>query len=118
MGICPNAYYNYLKHKKAAYHAGKTEICDEIKSIYHEFGGILGHRSMRIFLLRKGIILSKTTVFKYMNKELRLLCICRRRRPGYKKGQAHKIFPNLLNQHFEVSEKNKGNYSVAPALLK
>ena len=107
MGICPNAYYNYLKNKKAACHAVKVEICDEIKSIYHEFGGILGHRSMRIFLLRKGIILSKTTVFKYMNKELRLLCICRRRRPGYKKGQAHKIFPNLLNQHFEVSEKNK-----------
>lgn len=107
MRIHPNAYYNYLKQKKAAYHAGKAEICDEIKSIYHEFGGILGHRSMRIFLLRKGIILSKTTVFKYMNKELGLLCICRRRRPGYKKGQAHKIFPNLLNQHFEVSEKNK-----------
>ena len=107
MGILPNAYYNYLKHKKAEDLARKEEICREIKSIYHDFGGILGHRSMRIFLLRKGIILSKTTVFKYMNKELRLLCICRRRRPGYKKGQAHKIFPNLLNQHFKVTEKNK-----------
>ena len=107
MGICPNAYYNYLKRQKAVYIASKADICREIESIYHETGGILGHRSMRIFLLRKGIILSKTTVFKYMNKELRLLCICRRRRPGYKKGQAHKIFPNLLNQHFEVTEKNK-----------
>jgi transposase InsO family protein len=62
---------------------------------------------MRIFLARKGIILSKTTVFKYMNQTLRLLCICRRRRPGYKKGHAHKIFPNLLNQHFEVAGKNR-----------
>lgn len=106
-GISSNAFYNYLKQKKAAYHARKAEICREIKSIYHETGGILGHRSMRIFLLRKGIFLSKITVFRYMNKELRFLCICRRRRPGYKKGQAHKIFPNLLNQHFEVTEKNR-----------
>jgi len=107
MGICPNAYYNYLKHKKADYHAHKAAICREIKYIYHEFGGILGHQSIRIFLLRKGVILSKTTVFKYMNKELRLLCICRRWRPGYKEGHAHKIFPNLLNRHFEVAERNK-----------
>lgn len=107
MGIWPNAYYNYLKQKKAAYHARKTEIYREIKRIYHETGGIMGHRNMKIFLARKGIILSKTTVFKYMNKELLLLCTCRRRHPGYKKGHAHRIFPNLLNQHFEVTDKNK-----------
>jgi putative transposase len=107
MGICPNAYYNYLKDRKSEYRARKAAICREIEGIYHETGGILGHRSMRIFLSRKGIFLSKTTVFKYMNKELRLLCICRRRCPGYKKGHEHKILPNLLNQHFEVIEKNK-----------
>ncbi|NLH00561.1 MAG: hypothetical protein GX488_01450 [Clostridiales bacterium] len=81
MGIRPSAYYNYLKHKKADYHA------------------------------RKGVFLSKTTVFKYMNKELRLLCICRRRCPGYKKGQVHKIFPSLLNQHFEAAGKNRVWYT-------
>lgn len=107
MRIHPNAYYNYLKHKKADHYARKAAICRGIKDIYHEFGGILGHRSMRIFLRRKGIYLSKTTVFKYMNKELRLLCVCRRRRPGYKKGRAHKIFPNLLERHFEAAGKNR-----------
>jgi len=49
MRIHPNAYYNYLKHKKADYHARKAAICREIKDIYHETGGILGHRSLRIF---------------------------------------------------------------------
>ena len=44
MGICPNAYYNYLKRQKATYIASKANICREIESIYHETGGILGHR--------------------------------------------------------------------------
>lgn len=107
MGICSNALYNYSKGKKARYLAKKSAIYREIKAIYHETGGILGHRSMRIFLLRKGISLSKATVHRYMNQELRLLCICRRKRPGYRKGQPHKIFPNLLNQKFEVAVKNQ-----------
>jgi transposase InsO family protein len=107
LGICPNAYYNYLNHAKAEYQAQKLQICNEIKTIYYETGGILGHRSMRIFLERKGITLSKTTVFKYMNKELRLFSTCRRKRPGYRKGQAHKIFPNLINQDFKSHERNQ-----------
>ena len=107
MGIFPNAYYNYLKHKKESYHSEKETICREIKEIYHETGGILGHRSMRVFLARKNIFLSKTTLHKYMNKELRLLCICRKKRPGYRKGTAHKIFPNLLKKNFTVQTKNQ-----------
>ena len=97
MGIFPNAYYNYLKQAKAAYHAKKSEICRKIKDIYHEFGGILGHRSMRVFLARNQIFLSKTTVHKYMNKELHLQCVCRRKRPGYKKGTC----PQNLSKHVE-----------------
>ena len=107
MGICPNAFYNYLKQRKSGYLGRRADVYHEIKTLYHETGGILGHRSMRIFLLRKGITLSKATVHRYMNKDLRLLCICRRKRPGYKKGQPHKVFPNLLNQRFEVTTKNK-----------
>lgn len=94
MGICPNAYYNYRKDTKAEYRASEAETCQQIKEIYHEFGGIIGHRAMRIFLARKGIILSKATIHKYMNKELHLHCECRRKRPGYKRSHKHKIFPD------------------------
>ena len=107
MGIFPNAYYNYLKQAKAAYRAKKSEICRKIKDIYHEFGGILGYRSMRVFLARDQIFLSKTTVHKYMNKELHLQCACRRKRPGYKKGHAHRIFPNLLERNFVADKANQ-----------
>jgi len=62
---------------------------------------------MRISLERKGITLSKTTVFKYMNKEMGLLSTCRRKRPGYRKGQAHKIFPNLINQDLKAMKRIK-----------
>ena len=107
MGIFPNAYYNYLKRAKAAYRAKKSKICREIKSIYHEYGGIIGYRSMCVFLARKHIFLSKATVHKYMNKELHLQCVCHRKRPGYKKGHAHKIFPNLLNRNFVADKANQ-----------
>ena len=62
---------------------------------------------MQVFLARKGIYFSKATIHKYMNKELHLHCICRRKKPGYRKGHAHKIFPILLNQNFEVDTPNK-----------
>lgn len=107
MDIHVNAYYNFLKGHKKEYHLKKENVLVEIKKLYHETGGILGHRSMQIFLQRKNFILSKTTVHKYMNKELELTCVCRRKSPGYKKGNAHELFPNLLNQEFHVSEKNK-----------
>ena len=107
MNIFPNAYYNYIMQTKAEYRAKKEAACREIKEIYHETGGILGHRSMRVFLARKQIVLSKTTIHKYMNKEMKLHCICRRKKPGYKKGHAHKIFPNLLNQNFVVEKANQ-----------
>ena len=61
---------------------------------------------MKVFLDREGIHLSKTTVHKYMNRELMLYCICRRKAPGYHKGKPHKIFPNLLNQNFVVEKPN------------
>lgn len=104
--ISPNAYYNFLKDRKSNYRARKQRIYDEINEIYHETEGRLGHRNMKTFLERKGTICSKTTVHKYMNKELELISIVKRKKPGYKKGHAHKIFPNLLNQDFTANKAN------------
>ena len=106
-GILPNAYYNWQRQARKGYRQRKEDILGKISAIYHETGGILGHRSMRIFLKRDGISLSKTTVHKYMNRELRLLSICRRKKPGYRKGRPHKVFPNLLGQDFAVQGKNR-----------
>ena len=33
--ICPNAYYNYRKHRKADYYANKAEVHAQIQEIYH-----------------------------------------------------------------------------------
>lgn len=70
--IYPNAYYNYLKNRKAEYIKEKERIYEAIKSIYYNNGRIIGHRWMVIFLARKNIFISKTTAHKYMNKELNL----------------------------------------------
>lgn len=104
--LSPNAYYNFLKDRKAAYRIKKQAICNEIKKIYHETEGKLGHRNMKIFLSRKGIMLSKKTVHIYMNKELGLTSIVKRKKPGYVKGHVHEVFPNLLKQNFITEEVN------------
>lgn len=52
-----------------------------IQTLYHDSHGGVEHRKMRGFLQREGVSLSKTTVRKYMNRELQLLSICRRKRP-------------------------------------
>ena len=62
---------------------------------------------MTIFLARKNIFISKTTAHKYMNKELNLHAITLKRKPKYLKGEKNKVFPNLLNQNFNISERNK-----------
>ncbi|WP_196602184.1 hypothetical protein [Pectinatus frisingensis] len=41
-----------------------------------------------------------------MNHELRLLAVVRRKKPNYKKGHAHKIFPNLVNHDFSAKKIN------------
>ena len=62
---------------------------------------------MKAFLQREGISLSKTTVHKYMNCELQLHSICRRKRPAYHRRLAHKIFPNLLRRNFSPEWPNR-----------
>lgn len=66
----------------------------------------MGHSKMRAFLQREGISLSKTTVHKYMNRELQLRSICRRKRPAYHRRLAHKIFPNLLKRKVSLKQPN------------
>lgn len=105
--IYPNAYYNFLQNRKAVYQEKKTSILNEIEQIYHEHNGVPGHRNMRVYLSRKDIHLSKPTVHKYMNKELSLKSVVRRKKPNYVKGHAHKIFPNLLNQNFTSNVMNE-----------
>ena len=75
MGICPNAYYNYRKHRKDARKKTKASILKQIEKIHHESGGKPGYRMMKSLLDNKGIHLSAHTVHKYMN------AICAARRP-------------------------------------
>ena len=105
--ICPNAYYNFLKNRKSAYRAQKQRVLKEITTIYHEHNGVDGYRSMQIFLKRKHVHLSALTVHHYMNKELNLQAIVRRKKPNYQKGTVHKVFDNLLNQDFQAEQINQ-----------
>ena len=62
---------------------------------------------MKVYLERKGIVVGRITVHKYMNKELGLVSIVRRKKPTYESGEAHKKFDNLINQNFTASGINQ-----------
>ncbi len=107
MGICPNAYYNFLKNRKAGYRREKEKALTQIRNIYHAHGGVDGYRRMRVFLARKNIRLSAATVHKYMNRELGLSAIAQKSRPKYTKCRPHKVFENHLKQDFRAEGTNQ-----------
>ena len=107
LNICPNAYYNYLKNRKADYHQHKEKTKNSIREIYHSHGGIDGYRTMHAYLCRKGYDISRLTVHKYMNTEMGLFSISRKKKPDYKHSAAYKIYENKLNQDFYAAAINQ-----------
>lgn len=61
---------------------------------------------MVIFLRRREISLSATTVLKYM-RELKLRSVVMPKKPKYHKGDCYKKFDNLLEQDFTASKPNE-----------
>ena len=105
--IYPNAYYNYLKNRKAGYHQYKADVKASVREIYHSHGGVDGYRTIHAYLCRKGFDISRLTVHKYMNTEMQLFSISKKRKPGYERGTAHKVYENRLGQDFAASEINQ-----------
>ena len=69
MNIYPNAYYNYLAQRKKAYQQQKQRILQKIRDIYHAYNGVPGYRTMQVCLGREGMVISRPTVHRYMNRE-------------------------------------------------
>lgn len=107
LAVSLTAYYNYKKNRKAAKNNAKENIKEEIKYIYYNTDRNLGHRGMQIFLARKGLILSKTTVFKYMNQELNLHAVLKIKKASYKNKTPDSTYENTLNQEFVATCKNQ-----------
>lgn len=104
--MSPNAYYNYLKKRKSNYLQEKEKKKRAILDLYHEYEGNPGHRMIKVFLKRKSINLSKTTVLKYM-KELGIRSVVIRKKPRYHKGDCYKKFPNLIKKEFKADGPNQ-----------
>ena len=106
LNISSHGYYNFLKDRKAAYREQKSCVQRKIVEIYHLANGVPGYRMMRNLLIPYGFVYSNATIYKYM-RELGIRSVVRRKKPGYKKGKANMIFPNLINQNFDVTSINK-----------
>ncbi len=107
LGVCPNGYYNYKKHRKSAGEKKKASVLRTIERLYHETGGRPGYRMMKQLLANQGIVLSEQTVRKYMNVELGLKSVTRKPKYRYRKGpKALTVFDNLLREGFCADRRN------------
>lgn len=100
------AYYNYKKKRNTKRVEQKMKICKAISEIYDNHNGLIGYRTMTIFLARRGIHLSTPTVHKYMNKELKLYSAKSYKKTIRKKAEPTCIFRNILKQNFSAYAKN------------
>ena len=86
--------------------ADKEKKKQQILNIFYEYDRRPGYRMMVIFLRRRGISLSRTTVLKYM-RELKLRSVVMPKKPRYRKGDCYKKFNNLLKQDFTAIRPNE-----------
>ena len=108
LNVCPNAYYNYRKHRKSARQREKASVLKVIEKIYHDAGGRPGYRMMQQLLANKGISLSVQTVRKYMNVELGLKSVTRKARYHYVKGSgAYETAEDLVRREFRAAHQNE-----------
>ena len=114
MNICPNAYYNYRKHRKADYYTQKSKVQAQIREIYHEHNGVDGYRSMTVYLARKGFHYSPITIHKYMNKEMGLYAIVRPKKPEYMHGKPHKVLRISWLKISLLSGQIKNGVQISP----
>ena len=107
LGLCPNAYYNYRKNRKAYYDTKKAEVQKQIRSIYHSHNGVDGYRSMTVYLKRARYSYSTATIHQHMNTQMGLRSIVRPKKPRVKTGNPHKVFENQLKQDFHADKPNQ-----------
>ncbi len=101
LALCPNAYYNYRKHRKADYYTQKAKVQEQIRDICHAHNGVDGYRGMTVYLKREEHGYSAATIHKYMNVEMGSRSIGRPKKPGARPGKPHKVFENRLKQDFD-----------------
>lgn len=74
--------------------------------MYNEYSGRPGYRIMAVYLKRRGIRISRTTMLKYM-RELGIKSVVHVRKYRYKKGDCYKKFDNLLKRDFREDKPNE-----------
>ena len=104
------------KRTEAGYLADKEKKKQQILGIYYEYDGRPGYRMMLIFLRRRGISLSRTTVLKYM-RELKLRSVVIPQKSRYRKGDCYKKFNNLLKQDFTAIRPNENGVQILLILI-
>lgn len=93
--MSPNAYYNYKKKRKNAKLKEKEKVKKTISAIYHTHNGVAGYRMMKVLLEQKGIKLCLQTVRKYMNVELGLKSVTRKKKRPRSMNRPPKVRPKI-----------------------
>lgn len=96
-----------MKNRKNNYLKLKDTVLKRIESLYHKHKGVYGYRYIKKFLEDENIFISYTTVHKYLNIELQLKAIVRRKKyRSFTSKSDESSFPDLLKREFKADNIN------------
>ena len=90
---------------------------NSISETYHSHGGVDRYRTIHAYLARKGYKISRLTVHKYMNTEMQLFSISRKRKPGYEHGVSLTVYEIDLTRSFIHRESIRNGVLILPIYL-
>lgn len=107
--MSPNAYYSYRKHRRDAAEKKKASLKRLIKKIYHGCEGRAGYRMMHRILTNAGHQASLQTVRKYMDVEMNLKSLTRKRRKCHPACMAvpYSVHENIIARNFCADGRNQ-----------
>lgn len=105
--VSRSSYYNWLKRKPGKRFVRRAFLSSEIASIYHWSRGRYGSPRIAKELQSKGIKVSRRFVSNLMREQHLRSIVKRKFKKTTDSSHKYPVVENLLNQNFQVREKNE-----------
>ncbi len=102
--VSRSGFYRFLQEKNSG---NEEQLVSMIQVCHQRTFQTYGYRRVKLWLQREeGVVANAKKVLRIMKKH-QLLSVVRRKKPYKSSGNSHFLYPNLLNQQFQVQKKNQ-----------
>ena len=105
--VSRSGYYDWSKRPESNRSRSNRELLHKIREVYDHSKGVYGSPRITAALRHKGICCSKGRVARLMQENGIASRMKRKFKATTNSKHSFPVAPNLLNQNFEVSEKNR-----------